>query len=52
MKHLTNKKNCQFRSCQFKARLKFGQKLGINVYLTVCLLSNSVTLLVGFELKL
>ncbi len=29
---LRKKNNCQFRSCQFKARVKFGQKLAVRIY--------------------
>ncbi len=32
MKILMKKNNCQFRSCQFKARVKFSQKLAVNIY--------------------
>jgi hypothetical protein len=31
MKFLMKKNNCQFRSCQFKARVKFSQKSAVRI---------------------
>ncbi len=41
-KILMKKNNCQFRSCQFKARVKFGQKSAVNLSLLISEIKRNV----------
>ncbi len=38
MENFMKKNNCQFRSCQFKARVKFSQKLAVKLHCNITFL--------------